>query len=386
MTSTQFLEVAISISVQVALLVLAAEGIGRSVRGNDTRCRLWALCYVAILLVLGAGLLLPHPRLARPWAAVHAEIEVAVVSTEQFAGGVLLTVWLTGAAVSLAGMIVGTFRATRFLRTCTVLPPDRLPPGARDSAGAGRRGRPVRFLTSDRIAGPFCWHFHRPAVVLPDFTLQFDPAKLAAILRHELKHLDGGHPLQLFVQRLVEIVFWFHPLVWWASRRAALAREFACDDAAVDTPADVVNYLRCLLAIAEKGSAEGGRSPASLFFGRDDSLIALRARRLVALAETCCHRKTTPVLESAALVGLLAVAFLIGSLWLPVDALASPRARWSPWPRWTAGALHDLGIPVRDFEAYHTRVSLEELREACAAEEPRIITGSRHQSGPRDRH
>jgi len=63
----------------------------------------------------------------------------------------------------------------------------------------------------------------------------------------------AGHPLQLFMERLVTSAFWFHPAIWWASRQSALAREYACDDAAVSRQQETVSYLKALLAVAERG-------------------------------------------------------------------------------------------------------------------------------------
>ena len=34
---------------------------------------------------------------------------------------------------------------------------------------------------------------------------------------------------------------------------------------------------------------------------------------------------------------------------------------WSPWPKWTAGVLHDFGIHARDFEVQGSRDNLQEL-------------------------
>jgi hypothetical protein len=41
--------------------------------------------------------------------------------------------------------------------------------------------------------------------------------------------------------------------------------------------------------------------------------------------------------------------------------MASQRSGWSPWPRWTAAALHQINVDVRDFERFEERVQLHEL-------------------------
>jgi hypothetical protein len=53
-------------------------------------------------------------------------------------------------------------------------------------------------------------------------------------------------------------------------------------------------------------------------------------------------------------------------VWLPADVLATPRAAWSPWPKWTATTLAGVGVQVRDYEVYDRRTQLFELRELSA--------------------
>jgi len=183
-----------------------------------------------------------------------------------------------------------------------------------------------------------------------------------------MEHLRTGHPLQLFLQRVVEVIFWFHPMVWWASHQSALSREFACDRAAIDSSKDIASYLRTLLAIVERGAAQKGERPATLAFVRGKSVIAKRARRLVQLAQS--NRPGDRQLASSftASISLVTAAVLIAFVWLPVNVSASPHGNWSPWPAWTAGVLHDFGISARDYEVYDHRFELRELLEHEAPE------------------
>jgi hypothetical protein len=64
----------------------------------------------------------------------------------------------------------------------------------------------------------------------------------------------------LVVQRLVETILFFHPVVWWISRRMEVAREEACDDLVVATGCDPVDYAEVLLICSELRQE---RSPAA---------------------------------------------------------------------------------------------------------------------------
>ena len=51
------------------------------------------------------------------------------------------------------------------------------------------------------------------------------------MLAHEREHIARHDNLKAHLQRLVETLFWFHPLVWFIGRRLLDERERACDEA-----------------------------------------------------------------------------------------------------------------------------------------------------------
>ncbi len=57
-----------------------------------------------------------------------------------------------------------------------------------------------------------------------------------------------------WIQRLVEILWWFHPLVWLARPRVALSRERACDDFSIFRLSNRCGYGTILLDIARQAS------------------------------------------------------------------------------------------------------------------------------------
>ena len=192
---------------------------------------------------------------------------------------------------------------------------------------------------------PFCWQFNRPIIVLPEHLLKSPLEMIRPIINHELSHLDAGHPLQMFLQRLVEIIFWFHPAVWMTSRRAAEQREFFADSGAVQSRDDAIQFLKGLLLISQCRSVSVGL-PAGLAFSDRPSQIQARVARL---AERDWSLPAAPRFRIPR-VTFVAVAVICAAAWLPVNVVASTRGAWSPWPSWTAAALHELGVPVRDYE------------------------------------
>jgi len=365
MNATQFLEFGASISLQAAIIVAvaaAARRIGRI--GASGECRIWNGANLVILALTAAAATLPHLRLW-PHASIEAASVISSVESRHVVGRVLFVVWAIGVSVSLLTMIAGWISAAQCLRKCRSISLQEVPE-QQDELQSFIDGRAVSLMTGPQVAGPCCWQFHRPYILLPQSALQLQPREILFVIRHELAHLREGHPLQLFVQRVVEILFWFHPLIWWSSRQAALAREFACDEAVAETRSEIADYLRTLLAVVEQSKAVNEPCGQTLNFGAGAGVIACRARRLVELARAPQPARPEPQRIAACRIALLVCCGLAcTAAWLPLNSLASTRSVWSPWPAWSAALASDLGFEARDYEMYDRRSQVYELREAA---------------------
>ena len=72
----------------------------------------------------------------------------------------------------------------------------------------------------------------RPVILLPRaLAEQLSPAQLRAVLLHETFHLRRGDIWVNCAQALLQILYWWHPLVWLANTRIRRVREEAVDDA-----------------------------------------------------------------------------------------------------------------------------------------------------------
>ena len=70
------------------------------------------------------------------------------------------------------------------------------------------------------------------------------------MIQHELAHVRRSDPGLLFLQRLVEVFYWFHPLVWWVALQTARYREFVCDDLVVAAGHRRKDYAQCFGKLA----------------------------------------------------------------------------------------------------------------------------------------
>jgi tetratricopeptide (TPR) repeat protein len=88
-------------------------------------------------------------------------------------------------------------------------------------------------FVSDRIASAMATGFLRPLVLIPTPWLgQLSPEILEAVIAHELAHIGRKDLWINLGQRIVEALLFYHPAVWWLSRRITMEREKCCDELA----------------------------------------------------------------------------------------------------------------------------------------------------------
>src|SRR4051812_9116694 len=137
--------------------------------------------------------------------------------------------------------------------------------------------RTVRLLRSTLVEVPTVIGWLKPVMLLPATALSgLTPQQLEAIMAHELAHIRRHDYLVNLLQAVVETLLFYHPAVWWLSRRIRSERENCCDDLAVSLCGDPVTYARALADL------ESLRNPARRFvMAADGGSLVQRVRRLL---------------------------------------------------------------------------------------------------------
>ncbi|MBN1591063.1 MAG: HlyD family efflux transporter periplasmic adaptor subunit [Pirellulales bacterium] len=171
----------------------------------------------------------------------------------------------------------------------------------------GLRGCPRVFasrVTREAIAVGFC----RPVVLVPAaWLLEMSPEALEAVIAHELAHLRRWDLWVNLMQRMAETLLFYHPAVWWLSRRVRLEREMCCDALAVAATGRRIAYLRALEWVARKKAMPSRLLLDTSMCGRTPSLLS-RVRYLVGLDSHLEKTRWWPV-------GLAAV-LLVATTWI----------------------------------------------------------------------
>jgi beta-lactamase regulating signal transducer with metallopeptidase domain/Flp pilus assembly secretin CpaC len=157
-------------------------------------------------------------------------------------------------------------------------------------------------LTTNSMSPAVCGLF-RPAILISQSLAEnFSDEQLRAVLLHELIHLRRRDVWVNFFQALLQIFYWWHPLVWLANARIRRVREEAVDDAVMLALRDEAeSYAPTLLEVAKLAL---NRPLVSLgLVGIMESRHALR-QRIERLVDFRAPRHAGPTLVS--LLGILA--------------------------------------------------------------------------------
>lgn len=136
--------------------------------------------------------------------------------------------------------------------------------------------RVVQYCESVQLNAPAVVGWFRPVVLLPVSALTgLSTQQLEAVIAHELAHVKRLDAFVNLFQMAAETLLFYHPAVWWLSKRIRAERENCCDDVAISLGGNAVEYARALAAMAEWQSA-----PALAMAANRSPLTARVARLL----------------------------------------------------------------------------------------------------------
>jgi TonB family protein len=189
----------------------------------------------------------------------------------------IVVLWIGGVAALSLNLLRGWIQIRRLLRHAAPMSASVWPTRMRLMAERLGVRRPVRLVKSARVDVPAVIGWLRPAIVVPMSVIAgLSPAYLDAILAHELSHIRRGDYLVNLVQCVVETLLFYHPGVWWLSRRIRIEREHCCDDLAASLCDSRLTYASALASLETLRA----QSPA-LVMPATGGVLLHRIRRLV---------------------------------------------------------------------------------------------------------
>src|SRR6185503_18633977 len=221
----------------------------------------------------------------------------AVTSPSRFVSARALLVpalpWLVG--LWAAGVVVLSVRLARGWTTARRLRTDGTRPSSPallamlDRLAARLRvSRPVQLVESAIVEVPAVIGWLKPVILVPASALTgLTPQQIEVLLAHELAHVRRHDYLVNLVQSVIETLLFYHPAVWWVSRRVREEREHCCDDVAVAVCGDALTYARALLEMEQLRAAT-----PQLAVAANGGVLMNRIQRLVGVQAPPTNRFT----------------------------------------------------------------------------------------------
>jgi beta-lactamase regulating signal transducer with metallopeptidase domain len=279
----------------------------------------------------------------------------------------IVGLWALGALTLSIRLLGGWSRLRRLTRLEGPAVPRYISDSVCDLTARLGVSRPVRLVRSAAVTVPAVVGWLRPVILLPVSLLSgLTPAQIELILAHEIAHIRRHDYLVNVFQAIVETLLFYHPAVWWVSRRIREEREHCCDDLAVTVCGDRRLYAGALLDLEVLRAPRPG-----LALGADGTSLVARVRRLLEPDDR--HAELLPrgtvAFSSAGLAIATVVALGTASLLTalpPVD-----EASGGP-PGESAGSGSSATVFLG--EAFGDRVFRYEVTEGGLADLDRVIT------------
>jgi beta-lactamase regulating signal transducer with metallopeptidase domain/outer membrane protein TolC len=167
----------------------------------------------------------------------------------------IVTAWLTGICFMATRLLLGAIGLWTLAWRRQPIPPKVAHMVDRLSLQLTFRVRPAVYVV-ERISQAMAMGIFKSMVLLPASWISELPSDvLEAVIAHELAHLRRWDLVVNLLQRVVETVLFFHPAVWWCSRRLRIEREMCCDELAQAAVGNRVVYAKALAYLAHQQSS-----------------------------------------------------------------------------------------------------------------------------------
>ena len=157
--------------------------------------------------------------------------------------GYLLLFWITGVVLISGVWIYNNIRFSWKIKrnSCTIENPQ--------IASIVKYKNPkIKFYSTPDVTIPFTRGIFKPKIFLPSQALNWSKNELRAVVLHEYAHIKRKDVVVIALQNIIQILFFFHPLVWMANIQIARYREKACDDFAINgMKGNSIDYSKFLL-------------------------------------------------------------------------------------------------------------------------------------------
>jgi beta-lactamase regulating signal transducer with metallopeptidase domain/beta-lactamase class D len=163
----------------------------------------------------------------------------------------LILLWLIGVVIHAIKLGGGLFCAANLRKLPVNVSNPKLYDLVNEITSRLSIKRKIKICESSLINVPMTVGWIYPLILIPPSSLfGLTPFQLQTIITHELIHIKRYDFLINFLQSVTETLLFYHPAVFWTSRKIREEREYVCDDLTLALCNDSVGYARALTKVA----------------------------------------------------------------------------------------------------------------------------------------
>lgn len=286
----------------------------------------------------GMGNVTPYPAGNSDWME-----DFALSVTERAPsslGCLLFGIWMTGILLMTLLVIRSSLRLRRLKASALPLQNPEVRRLYRHCLKEMHIQKYIPIYSTAFLKSPMITGLIKPRIYLPIHLISdYDESSIRYMLLHELQHYRYKDAAVNILTNLINVLYWFHPLVWYALNEMRSDREVACDSAVLDMidQDSYTDYGHTLIGFAEKIS----RTPFPFTSGLGGSMKQIKQRIL----NIASYQKPTPVKKLKSITAFVLTAALLSGLapFLSTYAADDSTARWN---------FSDKNISFTDLSAY----------------------------------
>jgi len=216
--------------------------------------------------------------------------------------------WLIGTPCTLLLVTCGMIGSERWRCQSEQLTQGPIAERCRHLAQALGAGCHVGLGVFARLSAPILIGIFKPMILLPPAVLTgWSGEQLDMVLLHELAHVRRWDNFVNLLQRLVEALLFFHPVVWWLSAWIRLERELCCDQFVIAHTGNPRAYAETLAALAVPDPVRHASAMAMT-----ENRLVVRIRRILNLED---HSMQVSTKSLSVAVGLVLVVAVMAGLY-----------------------------------------------------------------------
>lgn len=219
----------------------------------------------------------------------------------------IFSIWIIGMAIFILRLITGLLYTHR-LRKHHISPiPEIWIQKIEAFAKQMKLKRKVEAFFSPLTNVPLTLGTIKPIILFPVSAFTGLTSKeIEAIIAHELAHVMRNDYFFNIIQSIIELVFFYHPAVWFLSRQIRVERENSCDNIAIQITGDKNNYIRTLAAMQIKQTQA---FHVSLAFSGNKGSVLHRIKRLQKQIAMKTNISEGLIAATVIIVGLILASF-----------------------------------------------------------------------------